>query len=99
MPSKLTSILAVGGETLITAEKDTELGQLVLQHPGIAELVEPEDKNQFVAQLKQMVSEVDTDNRQFNKIARSYAVKHLEYENVLTNFERNLKNIYIHYKF
>lgn len=93
MPSKLTSILAVGGMALITAEKNTELGQLLLQYPGIAELVEPENKAQFVMQLKRMVSDVDTDKRQFNSIARSYAVKKLEYGNVLMNFEQNLKKI------
>ncbi|MFV9372759.1 WcaI family glycosyltransferase, partial [Raoultella ornithinolytica] len=40
LPSKLTNILAVGGNAVITAEPETELGQLCGAHPGIAVCVE-----------------------------------------------------------
>ena len=43
LPSKLTSILAVGGECLITAEAHTELGLLCQEYPGIARCIEPEN--------------------------------------------------------
>ncbi|MDU3304271.1 MAG: colanic acid biosynthesis fucosyltransferase WcaI, partial [Enterobacter ludwigii] len=36
LPSKLTNILAVGGNAVITAEAETELGQLCDSYPGIA---------------------------------------------------------------
>ena len=42
MPSKLTNILAVGGNAVITATRDTSLGLLCYDHDGIATLVEPE---------------------------------------------------------
>ncbi len=34
LPSKLTNILAVGGNAVITAEPHTELGQLCARYPG-----------------------------------------------------------------
>lgn len=42
LPSKLTNILAVGGNAVITAEAHTELGQLCENLSGIAVCVEPE---------------------------------------------------------
>ena len=42
LPSKLTNILAVGGNAVITAEAHTELGQLCETFPGIAVGVAPE---------------------------------------------------------
>ena len=43
LPSKLTTILAVGGECVITAEANTELGLLCQEYPGIAKWIEPEN--------------------------------------------------------
>lgn len=42
LPSKLTNILAVGGNAVITAEASTELGELCQTFPGIAVCIEPE---------------------------------------------------------
>ncbi len=42
LPSKLTNILAVGGNAVITADADTTLGRLCAEHPGIALRAEPE---------------------------------------------------------
>ena len=47
MPSKLTGILAAGGTAIITADEDTELGRLVMENPGIAVLVPPENPTLF----------------------------------------------------
>lgn len=49
LPSKLTNILAVGGNAVITAEAYTELGQLCETFPGIAVCVEPESVEALVA--------------------------------------------------
>ncbi|TAK64461.1 glycosyltransferase, partial [Methylobacter sp.] len=43
MSSKLTTILAVGGECVITAEANTELGLLCQEYPGITKRIEPEN--------------------------------------------------------
>ncbi len=48
LPSKLTNILAVGGNAVITAEPHTELGQLCARYPGIAVCVEPESTDALV---------------------------------------------------
>ncbi|EPV6874484.1 colanic acid biosynthesis glycosyltransferase WcaI [Escherichia coli] len=53
LPSKLTNILAVGGNAVITAEAHTELGQLCETFPGIAVCVEPESVEALVAGIRQ----------------------------------------------
>ncbi len=53
LPSKLTNILAVGGNAVITAEAHTELGQLCQTFPGIAVCVEPESVEALVAGIRQ----------------------------------------------
>ena len=45
-------ILAVGGNTVITAEAHTELGQLCETFPGIAVCVEPESVEALVARIR-----------------------------------------------
>ncbi|TGE14863.1 colanic acid biosynthesis glycosyltransferase WcaI, partial [Salmonella enterica subsp. enterica serovar Poona] len=53
LPSKLTNILAVGGNAVITAEPHTELGQLCARYPGIAVCVAPESADALVDGLSQ----------------------------------------------
>ncbi len=91
MPSKLTGILAAGGFSLITADKHTELGQFVLQNPGIAELVEPENMAALVQTLSVMMSKNIPGNA--NIVARTYAEQHLATDPVLKNLEKRLLSI------
>lgn len=81
LPSKLTNILAVGGNALITAEANTELGQLCREVPGIAVCVEPES----VPALSEGISAVLAMPKE-NRQAREYAERTLEKENVLSQF-------------
>lgn len=81
LPSKLTNILAVGGNAVITAEASTELGQLCLASPGIAVCVEPESVPALTAGIKQALLMPKT-----NAVAREYAERTLEKESVLTQF-------------
>ena len=90
LPSKLASILALGGHALITAEQDTELALLVERYPGIACLVEPEDLSAFVAGLDVLLS---TDTRIVNDVARDYAVEKLAKDAVLTEFLAHLSTL------
>ncbi|WP_159198485.1 glycosyltransferase, partial [Klebsiella pneumoniae] len=53
LPSKLTNILAVGGNSVITAEENTELGQLCKNNPGIAQCVEPESVDALISGIEQ----------------------------------------------
>ena len=87
LPSKLTNILAAGGHALVTAEQDTELGELAQRVPGIYHCVEPEDSKAFISGLRQCLAQ---DTRSTNTIARQYAVDHINSEQVLARFAHAL---------
>lgn len=86
LPSKLTNILAVGGNAVITADRDTELGQLCLAHPGIAVCVEPEAVDALAAGIEQCLSMPEE-----NTLAREYAERTLEKESVLRQFIADIR--------
>lgn len=86
LPSKVTTILAAGKNALITAEKDTELGRLCSEYPGIARRVLPEKIEDFIGVLETMLVEIDINNRKINTIAREYAEKFLNKETTLNQF-------------
>ena len=90
LPSKLTNILSAGGHALVTAEKNTELGNIAKNHPGIFTLVEPEDVNAFTAGLQTMVAK---DTSQHNVIAREYATQYLAKDKILDQFVIDLKKL------
>ncbi|MGK9172889.1 colanic acid biosynthesis fucosyltransferase WcaI [Yokenella regensburgei] len=81
LPSKLTNILAVGGNAVITAEAGTELGELCQTFPGIAVRVEPESVEALTAGIQQALLMPHN-----NTVAREYAENTLEKERVLTQF-------------
>lgn len=85
LPSKLTNILAVGGNALITADADTTLGLLCEEFPGIATLVEPEDLPALLTGIEQALAQPLP-----NAVARRYAEEHLDKERVLGRFESDL---------
>jgi len=86
LPSKLTNILAVGGNAVITAEADTELGQLCTSLPGIAVCVEPEHVPALVTGIEQALA-----LPKVNDIAREYAERTLEKESVLSQFIADIR--------
>lgn len=86
LPSKLTNILAVGGNAVITAEAPTELGQLCLEHPGIAVCVEPES----VDALSEGIEACLAMSKQ-NTVAREYAERMLDKESVLSQFIADIR--------
>ncbi|MBW4941761.1 glycosyltransferase WbuB, partial [Klebsiella pneumoniae] len=87
LPSKLTNILAVGGNSVITAEENTELGQLCKNNPGIAQCVEPESVDALISGIEQCLLMP----RQ-NNIAIEYANASLDMNNVLSNFIVDIQN-------
>lgn len=93
LPSKLTTILAAGGNALITADAHTELGRLCERHPGIACCIEPEDPDRFTDALQDMLGKVDVDNRRHNDVARAYAEQYLDKQRVLERFEADMENL------
>lgn len=86
LPSKLTNILAVGGNAVITAEADTELGQLCASLPGIAVCVEPEHVPALVTGIEQALA-----LPKVNDIAREYAECTLEKDSVLSQFIADIR--------
>ena len=90
LPSKLTSILSAGGHSLITAEPNTELGILCQKFPGIAECVEPENINMFMDGLTRLLNK---DTTTPNNIARGYAVKYLNKDSILAQFDQDLHSL------
>jgi len=90
MPSKLTNILSVGGHAIVTANEDTELGQLAKAHPGVLELCPPEDVN-TLAQLISAATEAGKEARVFNAKARQYAEDYLDRDRILASFTDELE--------
>ncbi len=89
MPSKLTGILASGGFSIITADRRTELGQFVLQNPGIADLIEPEDQEALIQAVSRLLSQ-HASRQGYNVIARRYAEQYLATDVVMKKFEKQL---------
>ena len=86
LPSKLTNILAVGGNAVITAEPNTELGQLCEAFPGIAVCVEPESVDALIGGIARALEMPKT-----NTVAREYAERTLEKESVLSQFITDIR--------
>lgn len=85
LPSKLTNILAVGGNAVITAERETELGILCERHPNIAVLAEPENVEELEKGVIACCAMVKP-----NLIASKYARKNIDKQSVLMAFESEL---------
>jgi colanic acid biosynthesis glycosyl transferase WcaI len=85
LPSKLTNILAVGGNSIISADPDTSLGELCANYPGIATRVEPESLDALLAGIEQSL-----DYPRPNPVARTYAEHHLDKETILREFQAKL---------
>ena len=81
LPSKLTNILAVGGNALITADPNTSLGLLCSEYPGIATLVEPESVDALITGIEAVLAMPVP-----NVIATRYASEFLDKDQILTRF-------------
>ena len=84
LPSKLTNILAVGGNAVITADSDTSLGELTHDWPGIACRVEPESAPALVEGINRALTRPIP-----NRVAREYALEHLDKDAIIRKFLAN----------
>jgi len=84
MPSKLTTILAVGGASIITAAKGTSLYEMVNDY-NFGYIVEPGDHELLTKQILQIKLDADLEKKREN--ARNYAVKYLNIDKVMSDFE------------
>jgi colanic acid biosynthesis glycosyl transferase WcaI len=86
MPSKLTTILAVGGVPIVTANKNSSLYNLVEKHQmGI--LVDAENQHALTTGIMQAVIE---DNQYIRRNARNYAETNLSIDKVMLRFETSM---------
>ena len=89
LPSKLTNILSAGGHALVTADKNTELGQIENRYLGIYTLVPPEDVKAFIEGLRRCLN---LDTKKPNRIAREYAEENLNKHIIIDRFVTELEN-------
>jgi len=83
LPSKLTSILGVGGGCIVAAEIGTELELIFKNNPGIYRLVQPES----IEQLKNALdSELENSEKGYNEVARNFAMNNLSSSTILDKF-------------
>ncbi|MBH0066665.1 WcaI family glycosyltransferase [Pseudoalteromonas sp. NZS100] len=90
LPSKLTNILSAGGHALVTAEASTELGKIEQANPDIYTRVEPENTKDFIAGLKKVLVK---DTSKSNVIARNYALKNLDINNIIERFVSDIDKL------
>lgn len=86
MPSKLTTILSIGGLALVTANKDTGLHTLVKKHQ-IGILVESENQQSLNDGIQMAIS---GKHGHLNKNARLYAETYLSIGQIMDSLERRL---------
>ena len=84
MPSKLATILAVGGIPLITANEGSGLYSLVKEHK-VGLIVEAENQSALIEGILKGVNE---DLTHLNTSARTYAEDYLSMGNIMESFEQ-----------
>lgn len=89
MPSKLTGMLSSGRPVIATADAGTQVAHVV---EGCGLVVPAEDALALNAAVQRLIDD-EALRRQLGEAARVYAVEHLGKEQVLEEFERNLKTL------
>lgn len=101
MPSKLTGMMSSGRPTIASSPADTQLGTVIAggsdgKSPcGL--VIPPEDVNAMVQAVQALASNAEERTR-MGEHARQYAVKHLGREQVLEQFERDLRSAVAEYR-
>lgn len=88
MPSKLTTILAVGGLALVTAKKNTELYDLIIGY-DIGLVIDTDDQTALTEGIQKALW---GDWKYITSKARQYAECHLSIDSILHKYEMNVLN-------
>ncbi len=88
LPSKLSTILAVGGVSIVMANPGTSLYNLMGQS-DMAYVIKPEDQTVFTQAI---IQAVNTDNVAKSRNARKYAEDFLSQEAILSTFSSEILN-------
>lgn len=86
MPSKLTTILAIGGVAVITASKNTSLFDLI-DSQKIGMLAEPDNQASLLSVIKDAIGR---QSERISKNARNYAIEFLSIEKIFVPFTSHL---------
>src|SRR5690606_6294885 len=86
MPSKLTTILAVGGLALVTANKDSELHDLINTH-GIGIVI---DADSLSTLTQGILKAIGGDWTSMTVRARQYAERYLSIDSILNSYEMDV---------
>ena len=89
MPSKLTGILAAGGCPIVTAMPGTSLYEVIADH-NLGILVEPESESALIAAITDGLAQ---DLNLYKENARNYSKKYLSKEGILSNFDREIREL------
>jgi len=92
LPSKLSTILSVGGVSVVSAVHGTTLYDLVMDN-NLGKVIEPESATDLAGAINELLN-VDVEPVKNN--ARNYALKNLSIDQILGNFEYELKNLIKH---
>lgn len=88
MPSKLTTILAVGKVCIVTALPDTSLYNVVKNY-DVGFVIPPDDYAKL-AEVIQSLPEMDLSEKREN--AREYAIQYLSIDNIMNKFISDISN-------
>lgn len=89
MPSKLSTILAVGGLAMVTANEGSGLYSMLKKHK-IAYLVEAENQHAFNEGIRNLVSKQNTE---LKKSARVYAENFLSIDKIMKAFDACIREL------
>ncbi|WDF54453.1 WcaI family glycosyltransferase [Mucilaginibacter sp. KACC 22063] len=84
MPSKLTTILAVGGVCIVTAENGTSLAEVVNKH-DLGYCIPPEDCDSLTVVIKNAKDDLDAADKKRDN-ARRYATAYLNIDQIMQSF-------------
>jgi len=87
MPSKLTTILAVGGVCMVTSSEGTSLYNVVSKY-NVGYIVEPENEELLAKAIGEVQTNSDIELKRNN--ARDYALRFLSIDNVMGDFIGNI---------
>jgi len=84
LPSKITNILAIGGEIFVTGSSNSEIGELIEKYPGIVNLYKA---SQISNMTKAIIAKI-LSHREYklNNIAFQFAESNLHKEKILNEF-------------
>jgi colanic acid biosynthesis glycosyl transferase WcaI len=95
LPSKLGAILAVGGLSIVTAEKETSLYDIV-QNNNLGIVIEPENEDALYESIVMVYNQMQNpeESAQIHDLknnAKSFAIQYLHKESIIDSFMSRIK--------